>query len=363
MNIKAQISKQAILNNYDVIAQQAGGAVIAPVIKADAYGLGAVNVVKILEEKSPKLYYVATLDEALEIRPETKADIVVFGGVQAGQEKLFVEHNITPALKSEIDVELWSNHAKLLDAPLPCQIHLDTAMNRTGVKSPNDDYVVKNISNIEIRYALSHFASSEERDNVLNAKQCAELERRAALYSEAYGQYIPRSMANSSAIFNFPNSHYDMVRPGGALWGVEMEIGQGEGLKPALSLEAKVLQVSEIKAGDSVGYNELFRADRTYKTATLAIGYADGLHWPASNSAHFYWRGRPCKVAGSVSMDLTTVLLPDDLVEDQMPKSGDYMELIGPHQRVEELAKSCGARAYEMQIALGSAKRVRKSYV
>lgn len=364
MTIKAQVHTDHILQNYDVIAAQvAPHTIIAPVVKANAYGLGAVEIVKILETKKPLLYYVATLDEAIALRPHTKADLIVFGGMQAGQEAEFLAHDLIPALKSAEDMRLWRDAAAAEERPLPCHIHLDTGMNRTGIQACEDSDATALIRGLDVRCIFSHFVSSEEIGNPLNQAQIDHFVSRAAQYELAFGCPLIKSMANSSGIFNFAQSHFDLIRPGGGLWGIEMEAGQGAGLKPALQLSAKVLQVSEIKSGQSVGYNELYRANRTHHVATLALGYADGLHWPASNQAEIYWQGKPCKIAGSVSMDLTTVLLPDDLAESERPCPGDYMELIGPNQRIETLAESCGARAYEMQISFGNAPRVQRTYL
>ncbi len=358
MTINANISIANLLSNYDVIARAAPNATLAPVVKSDAYGLGAENIVRALDSvKSPLLYYVATLEEALEIRPLTRADIVVFGGMQQGQEDEFSTHHLTPALKSLDDLKLWQRHAAALEKLLPCHIHLDTAMNRTGIQMDEDGAATACLEGLDIRYIITHFASSEEIDNPLNMLQHKRFISRAAQYELAYGREIKKSMANSSGIVNFPDMHFDMVRPGGGLWGIEMGVGQAPDLKPALSVSAKILQVSTIKTGETIGYNELFTAKTPCRIATLAMGYADGLHWPASNNAKFYWNGTPCEIAGSVSMDLTTVILPDDLPDDAMPCAGAFMELVGPHQRIETLAQDCGARGYEMQIALGGGRR------
>tara|TARA_R110002126_G_scaffold3263_2_gene18641 strand:+ start:74369 stop:75466 length:1098 start_codon:yes stop_codon:yes gene_type:complete len=361
MTINANISIPNLLANYDVIARAAPSAVLAPVVKADSYGLGAANIVRALEGvKSPYLYYVATLEEALEIRPLTQADIVVFGGMQQGQQDAFLTHKLTPALKSLEDVKLWQSHATAVEKLLPCHIHLDTAMNRTGIQMDEDGAATACLEGLDIRYIITHFASSEENENPLNTLQRKRFISRAAQYEVAYGREIKKSMANSSGIFNFSDMHFDMVRAGGGLWGIEMAVGQAPDLKPVFSIDAKILQVSAIKAGETIGYNELFTAKSSCIIATLAMGYADGLHWPASNKAKFYWRGKPCIVAGSVSMDLTTVILPDGLDGAEMPCAGDFMELIGAHQRIETLAQDCGARAYEMQIALGGGRRTQR---
>lgn len=358
MTINANISIPNLLSNYDVIARAAPNATLAPVVKADAYGLGAENIVRALDSvKSPHLYYVATLEEALEIRPLTQADIVVFGGMQQGQENAFSAHNLTPALKSLGDLKLWQSHAAALEKILPCHIHLDTAINRTGVQMDEDGAATACLEGLDIRYIISHFVSSEETENPLNTLQRKRFISRAAQYELAYGREIKKSMANSSAIVNFPDMHFDMVRSGGGLWGIEMGVGQAQALKPVLSMDVKILQVSAIKTGETIGYNELFTAQSPCRIATLAIGYADGLHWPASNNAKFYWRGKPCTIAGSVSMDLTTVIIPDGIADDEMPCAGAFMELIGPRQRIETLAQDCGARGYEMQIALCGGRR------
>mgnify|MGYP003632107282 CR=1 FL=1 len=364
MAIQAQIFTQNILDNFDLIQKTIGTARLSPVVKADAYGLGASVIVDVLDKaRKPDLYYVATLEEALEIRSLTRADIAVFAGVQAGQEAEFVAQKITPVLKSPRDVELWASESDRLGRKLPCQIHLDTAINRTGIQESDDSRVTAALQRFDIRYIFSHFVSSEERDNNLNQTQSARFLSRTRQYEHAYGGAIQKSIANSSAVFNDTSSHLDMVRTGGGLWGIEMAIGQAPEIKAALTLRATVLQVSEIKAGETIGYNELFKADKPYRIATLAMGYADGLHWPASNQAAFYWQGQRCQIAGSVSMDLTTVILPHDLSYEDSPQAGDMMALVSTDQRIENLAKNCGARAYEMQIALGGARRTERQYI
>jgi alanine racemase len=364
MSVQAQIFTQNILDNFDCIQKTIGVSCLTPVVKADAYGLGAPKIVELLDKaRKPKLYYVATLDEALDIRAATKAGIAVFGGMQFGQQAEFVAHNITPVLKSPRDIELWAQEASRLERKLPCQIHLDTAINRTGIQAVDDESVMAALGRFDISYIISHFVSSEELDNGLNQAQRTRFLSRAQRYEQAYGGRIQKSLANSSAVFNDQPSHLDMVRTGGGLWGIEMAIGQAPEVKPVFALSAKVLQVSDTKSGETIGYNELFKAAEPCKIATLAMGYADGLHWPASNKAAFYWQGQRCKIAGSVSMDLTIVIIPDDLSEEDMPKPDDMMELVGAHQRIESLAGDCGARAYEMQIALAGTRRAHRHYI
>jgi alanine racemase len=364
MSVQAQIFTQNILDNFDYIQKTIGASCLTPVVKADAYGLGAPKIVELLDKaRKPKLYYVATLDEALDIRAVTNADIAVFGGMQSGQQAEFVAHNITPVLKSPRDIELWAQEADRLEQKLHCQIHLDTAINRTGIQAADDEHMVAALGRFDISYIISHFVSSEELGNDLNQAQRTRFLSRAQRYEQAYGRSIQKSLANSSAVFNDPSSHLDMVRAGGGLWGIEMAIGQAPEIKPVFALSAKVLQVSDIKSGETIGYNELFTADEPCKIATLAMGYADGLHWPASNQAAFYWQGQRCKIAGSVSMDLTTVILPHGLSEKDMPNSDDMMELVGAHQLIENLAGACGARAYEMQIALAGTRRAHRHYI
>ncbi len=335
------IDLAALGSNYTHL-QSMTQANVAGVIKANGYGLGAGQVYQTLYDQGCRVFFVATPEEAATLPRYPDVSIYVLGGLYAGAEDFYIEKNIRPVLNSIEDIERWSGVAKKKSIKLPAILHIDTGMNRLG--APFDSVPVIPES-IHLDYILSHFSSSDEKDHPANDRQAVRFAKIAALFPDT-----KKSLANSSGIFCNPAWHYDLVRPGYALYGGNPTPENPNPMKPVVSLNGRVLQTRTVKSGDFAGYNETFRFDEDTQTATVAIGYADGFPRGASNTAKFYWNGQPCPIRGRVSMDATIIEighLPNP------PKPGDWMEILGPHQDIDALAKDCGTIGYNILTALG----------
>jgi alanine racemase len=210
------------------------------------------------------------------------------------------------------------------------------------------------IEGINIVLGMSHFASSEELNDGLNDLQIARFKKiTSALKIKKW------SLANTSAIYQFPNDHYDLVRAGYGLYGGNPVPHTTNPMQRVVTLEARVLHIKAAKKGESVGYNttHILEADTTL--AVLALGYADGFLRALSNKGLVYFEGQPCPIRGRVSMDLTTVDIGH--LKARKPVVGDMIEILGPHQSVDALAGLASTNGYEILTRLGA--RYKRRYI
>ncbi len=342
------ISIDALRENY----RQLTGAVdnyqckVAGIVKANAYGLGIEDILPVLESENCPFYFVATPDEGLKVRHYTQKPVAVLNGLFHGAESLYVQHNLTPVLNSPDDLERWRNMGLVQNNRLPAILHFDTGMNRLGFKEKNHP---ENLDGITPTAIISHFACADEKDHPMTKAQFSAFMAIAEKYIH-YGSIL--SLSNSSGLFRDNRYHFNMVRPGMALYGLNPTPETANPMNPVVSLEAKVLQVQEVNAGETVGYAASFTAPKNTKTATISIGYADGFLRSGSNKATLYWQGHPCPVLGRISMDLVSVDLGH--ISGPHPVPGDWLEVIGPHQSVDTLASKAGTIGYEILTSLGS---------
>ncbi len=352
------IDMAALADNYRLFQSKVGNTrTVAGVVKADAYGLGLSAVVEKLTELSCPQFFTATLEEALSVRKiNQSADIAVLGGLYIGAEDIYVQHNITPVLNTLDDIQRWQKTAVEKQTKLPAIIHYDTGMNRLGLSQEEGKTLINDKSMIEgtdVRFIMSHFVSADEADHPLTRKQAHDFAN--------FVQHFPnarKSLANSSGLFRSESFFYDMVRPGYSLYGGNPTPETDNPVKPVVSLSARILQIRHCKKGESIGYGASYKFDQDTKTATVALGYADGFLRSASNKAALYWNGQPCPVIGRVSMDLVTVDLSS--LSGPAPVQGDGLEVLGKHQGVDDLATAAGTIGYEILTSLGS--RYRREY-
>ena len=199
------------------------------------------------------------------------------------------------------------------------------------------------LGGIELRYVMTHLVSSELAEDPLNAAQRA---RFAAACAHFPG--VPTSLANSSGIFLGEDFRSDLARPGAALYGINPTPGQPNPMSRAVSLQARVLQVRELNAGETIGYNATFTAPSSMRVAVAGIGYADGWHRSHSNRGAAYFDGLRLPLVGRVSMDLTTY----DASAAPHLCEGEWIELIGPHCLPDEAAAAAGTNGYELLTSL-----------
>ncbi|MCI5060321.1 MAG: alanine racemase [Alphaproteobacteria bacterium] len=341
----------AIADNYLLLKKQVGAnCAVAGVVKTNAYGLGVQEVAQTLEKFECPQYFVATLDEALTLRsciPNTP--VAVLGAVIKGAEKEYFNHNITPILNSLRDIETWRASASTRNQKLEAIIHFDIGMNRLGLSTDESDILLDDLTLLEglnITTIMSHFACADEKDHPLTEQQAHKFANIAMLFPRAY-----KSLANSSGIFRDRSFHYDMVRPGYALYGGNPTPETSNPMRPVVTLEAPVLQTRHVKKGQSVGYGTTHIFEQDTQTATIALGYGDGFLRSGSSKANVYYEGTACPVLGRVSMDLITI---DIGHLEQRPQTGDKVEILGHHQSIDDLAHTMDTIGYEILTSLGT---------
>lgn len=344
-----RIDLGAIAANYRTLRHRLGGAATcAAVVKADAYGLGAERVVPALAAAGCREFFVAHLGEAVAIRRVVpgRAAICVLNGLLAGEEADFRRHGFVPVLNDPGQVRRWQKAARAARRPLPAILHVDTGMSRLGL-APADALALAapgRLAGLDLRAVISHLACSEETGHPLNAEQLAAFARVRVAFPQARA-----SLANSSGIFLGPRYHFDFVRPGAALFGVNPLPGQPNPLRPVVALRGKILQIHDVDPPRSVGYGATHRIAGRTRIATVAVGYADG--WPRSlsNRGSAFIGDLRVPVIGRVSMDLMTL----DITAAAHVAPGDTVELLGDHLTVDDVAATAGTIGYEILTRLG----------
>ncbi len=342
----------ALAQNYRTLRNAARGVATAGVIKANGYGLGIEAVGLTLQAEGCKAFFVASVAEGIALRAGIGpgAVIYVIGGILLADAAVFAEHDLIPILNSLDDVAAWKGQ------PGVCAVHFDTGMNRLGLDAGETAKVLADpglLDGLNIGLGMSHFASSEDLDDPLNDIQIAKFRAITA------GLKLPKwSLCNTAGILRFTNDHYDLVRAGYGLYGGNPLPHIPNPMAPVVKLEARVLQVKPVKAGESVGYNATWAPEADDMVAVLALGYADGYLRSQSSRGHVFWQGQKCLIAGRVSMDLTTVCIGHLA---QKPRPGDWMEILGPSQPVDALAAGAGTNGYEMLTRLGA--RYERRYI
>jgi alanine racemase len=334
-----------IVSNWQLLhAKQRSGAVV----KADGYGLGAVKIAAALAAAGCRDFFVATPDEALELRTIVpNAAVVVLGGLFTGVEQDFAAHDITPALGSLAEIDAWSALARRLDRALPAFLHFDTGMSRLGLDAREFEVLAQDhsrLAGIDVRYVMSHLVSAELPGDPLNAIQRDRFVAGRARLPPAHA-----SLTNSAGIFLGETFAFDLARPGSALYGINPTPTAENPMRSVVTLKARVLAIREIPAGATVGYSATWTAPRASRIATIGVGYADGWHRAHSNRGFAYFDGHPVPLVGRVSMDLTTF----DVTDQPKVKPGSWLELLGPHRPVDAAARDAGTIGYEVLTALG----------
>lgn len=345
------IDLDAVVANYRTLCDIAPGAECAGVVKADGYGTGAAPIVRALSAAGCKTFFVAHLGEALAIRHTAPdATIAVLNGAAPGAEAEFAEHDLVPVLNSLEAVAAWTAQSVEDGTRLPAILHVDTGMSRLGLSDAELDRVADDrtlLDGIEIRWLMSHLAVAEEPGHPLNAEQRARFEAARKRLPA-----LPASLANSSGIFLGPDYHYELVRPGAALYGVNPRPGSENVMRHVVKLEAPILQLRSIDSPRTVGYGATHGVTGITKIATIPVGYADGYLRSLSNRGHAFLGDHKVPVVGRVSMDLIT--LDVTAVPDAIAHPGAMVEMISERYSVDEIGADAGTMGYEILTSLGA---------
>lgn len=349
----------AICANYRLLRERVGAGNCAAVVKADGYGLGAAWVAAALAGIGCRHFFVAHLDEAIALRPHLSesAAIYVLHGSPPGVEAEFLAHRLIPVLNSLQQVDAFRALARDEGKALPGILQVDTGMSRLGLSARELATVAEDphcLDGIELRYVMSHLACAEQQEHPMNAEQLGRFRDARRVLPQA-----PATFANSSGIFLGPDYHFDLARPGAALYGVAPVAGAPNPMNQVVRLQGKVIQVRSVDAGVVVGYGASYRAPSTRRIATVSAGYADGYLRSLSNRAVAWFGDTALPLAGIVSMD-TITLDVSDLPEDAL-QPGTLVDLINERQNVDALAQAAGTIGYEILTSLGG--RYARHYV
>ena len=355
LRTSAEISLSAIRHNADQIRNKLeAGTRLCAVVKANAYGHGAVAVATALRERAD-WFAVATAEEGEELRGGgITQPILVLGYTSPGQYALLFENELTPTIYREEDARALSEEAYQRGRRLPIHIAVDTGMGRIGFRADETDSILRvtRLPGLKAEGIFSHLAGADMK-NKDHAKKQIECFRRVLSELEEAGARFPiRHLANSAAITELPEAQFDMVRAGIILYGIypSEEVDKTAiDLRPALAWHARVIHVKEVGPGTTISYGATFVTEKeSTRVATISVGYADGYPRALSSVGRVLIRGKAAPVLGRVCMDQFMVDvsdIPETRIEDAVTLIGTDGELAIP---VEEVADPAGRFNYEM---------------
>ncbi len=349
------IDLDALAHNFAVLRAEAPGAEPAPVLKADGYGLGAGVVGRRLWAEGARRFFVARLSEGEVLRaalgPERPATIHVLDGFIDGTGPRLDAAGLTPVLHSLPQIEAARAHAAARGRPLVATLHIDSGMNRQGLTPDEARALVQSpdrLTGLEIELLMSHLGSATDPADPRSAMQLARFASVRPLFPDAKA-----SIAASAGVFLGGDYRYDVVRLGVSLFGGGPEERPDPRLKAVAILEAPIVDIRNIAAGEIVGYGSSLVVDRPTRVAIAAAGYADGVIRAAKGRGQGWVAGalRPILI---VNMDLIALDIGDADV-----RLGEYVELLGPNALLDDLAAAAGTVAHECLVRLGDrAERV-----
>jgi alanine racemase len=366
-----EVSRAQIAANFEAIREVVGADVeVMPVVKADAYRHGAVEVSRVLEDRGARWLAVSNTDEGVALRDAgIKTRILVMADFLPFTREALLAYNLTPVIHSLADLAELDRLAGLRNQRVACHLKIDTGMGRLGVRADvaTIAQAVLEAKKVEVEALMTHFASAGNYQNSQTDDQIALFEKTAAALAEA--GISPKLLHLSSTIpiaYCRRRSWRGMVRPGHAIYGyVSPARGhappQALAVQPALTWRASVLSVKDLPAGSLIGYGGMFRAPQPIRLAILAAGYADGIPHRLSNRGFVIVNGKLAPMVGAVSMDLTSI----DVTASPEVKVGDAVTLLGTEGDVsidaQEIAKLAGTISYG--VLCGIHARVKRIYV
>jgi alanine racemase len=352
----------ALRANWARLNQASGRAECAGVIKADAYGLGLAPIAKALTSEGCKTFFVASIGEgrlAREVQPG--ATVYVLDGLLPGAEPHYAGFDLRPVLSSLAEVRDWAAYCRARRRPMAAALHIDTGMNRLGMPESELEQLAGApdlLSAFETTLVMSHLACADHPDDPMNERQRQRFETLRAKLPPA-----PASLANSGGTFLGPRYHFDLVRPGIALYGGRAHEGAPNPMQTVVRLAAKILQVRELSPGETIGYGATYKVQRPARIATIAVGYADGFLRALSVATGEpgsvgYIGDYPVPIVGRVSMDFITADVTD--VPPDLARRGAWVEVMGHRVSVDDLTDRAGTIGYELLTRLG--QRVYRVY-
>jgi len=332
----------ALARNYAVLREMAG-CEAAPAIKADGYGIGALEAGVRLWREGARTFHVARLTEGEALRValgDRPAAIYVLDGPTPGSRERLIEAGLRPVINSLDQAAAWDG---------PAAIHIDTGMNRLGL-TPAEAATLAGRPKVTL--VMSHLACAGSPDHPMNPLQLARFREARALFPAA-----PASLASSGGIFLGRDYAFDQVRPGISLFGGGPHDRPDARIAAVATLEAAILQVRQVAAGETIGYGGAFTAEGDLTVAILAAGYADGVPWSAQSKGAVWFEGGPRRMLGRISMDMIAV----DVTGCVTARPGALAEVLGPNLLVDDAARAAGTTSYELLTRLSN--RAERRYI
>ncbi len=344
----------AIQSNYRALWARVTPAECAAVVKADAYGCGLAPVVRALNRSNCKTYFVAHLAEGRQVRAlAPEATIYALNGIVPGAAAGFAEARVRPVIGSMQELAEWDAFCATTGWRGGAALHFDTGMNRLGMPA---DEAIALASRIKlpdhgITLVMSHFACADTPGHALNNRQIQLFREIRAMF-----RGISASLANSAGIYLGATTHFDLARPGYALYGGNPTPGNPNPMLPVVGLRARILQVRTLARGETVGYGATWTAPRATRIAIVSCGYGDGYHRAAGGgdpraTAEVVIADTRCRIAGRISMDLLAVDVTG--LPEYAARRGEWATLVGGSVDIDTLAAECGTIGYELMCGLG----------
>ncbi|WP_019849791.1 alanine racemase [Desulfitobacterium sp. PCE1] len=360
-----EINLQALQRNYDRI-QALTQSEIMPIVKADAYGHGASQVVEVFYKKGARRFGVALLDEALELKkayPDIK--VMLIGSLPMESLATIIKEDIICGVYRLEQAVLLSEEAKRQGKKAVIHLKVDTGMGRIGFREEDWEelFDCTKLPSLYIEGIYTHFATADHGDLRFAREQLKEF---LAICDriKAQGVHIPiRHAANSGALLQMPEAHLEMVRPGIILYGLppSRHVGNDIGLEPVLSWKARISHIKMVPQGETISYGRTFRTAYPTRVATIPIGYADGLRRSLSNKGEVLIKGRRTTMIGRICMDQTML----DVTKVPDVQMGDEVTLLGTdgYERIDATEMAGWLNTINYEIVCGISKRVPRIYI
>ena len=340
------INTKNLIYNYNFFKKLKTNLIVAPTIKANAYGLGANKIYNLLLNQGCKHFFVATLSEGLELKNTNNLiKIYVLNGIQNYKLNEFKKANLIPVINSIEEYE------RIKKANLEYAIHIDTGINRLGIL-PKE---VKRLDfkNHNIILIISHLSSSDEYKIKYNMKQ-----------KKLFNTFVNKK--RKGVMFSLANAHgsildktylYNMIRPGIGIYGCYENKKLEKKIKNVINFKGKIIQIKDLQKNQFIGYNRTFKTKNKTKVAIIGLGYEDGIPRLLSNKGFVYFKKDRFKIIGRISMDSFTI---DISKSSHDFKVGMYVDIINEEHKVDKFAKRCKTISYEVLTSIGN--RVYRNY-
>lgn len=368
----AEISLDNIEHNFkEMKARLREGTRFLGVVKADAYGHGAIQTALLLQEIGCDYLAVACIDEAVQLRENgIILPILILGYTAPEYAGELIKHNVTATIIDLEQAKAMSDEAEKCCAKLKVHLKVDSGMGRLGFvcreagEDPETEMLtVMELPGLEIEGIFTHFAVSDVLDDKYTDRQFAYFTRLIERLEEKTGiKFKIKHCTNSGAMINYDWTYLDMVRPGIALYGCYPDKDKGGlELRPAMALRTRIVQVKDTAPGESISYGRTYMADKKLKTAVIPVGYADGLHRVLSGKIEVLVHGRRVQQVGRICMDMCMI----DVTGIENVRPGDVVTIFGQDGDVfipvEEYAEKAGTISYELLCAVSP--RVERVYL